>query len=146
MEKISELKYKYTFKDYLKASGVTNLRTKKRGRIMRIVIVVAIVIFLLDTILLGIYYNDMRYIYITIFYTLMIIFECALMIAIYHAFLYVSYKKDKRIYNQEITIEFYKDYIIEKTDISTYKLLPENIFKLEDDKNNYYIKYLNSNQ
>ena len=51
----------------------------------------------------------------------------------------IAYNSNKSVQNKKIIVEFYKDYILQKTDISSYKAEHKNIYKIISNKNYYYI-------
>ena len=131
MKKLYELEYKYTFEHYNRMRSLADNTTS----------IIAFLWIVILSILAGV---DIWGFTIE---TLINIIKCtgALSIFFVTAILLLPstyrqhYNSDKGSKDKMVTIEFYKDHIIQKTDISTYKAYHKDIHQVLKDKYNYYL-------
>jgi len=123
MKKLYETKIKYTLKEHL-----TLQLTFYDRSISTILLIIFAVMCLLSSIVVHRW--DL------ILWALFALYVPPLLLTAVAAYVY---KTGKNIQNKIITVEIYKDYIMQKTDISEYKLENDKIWKVIKNKNYYYI-------
>ena len=123
MKKLYETKLKYTLKEHL----TLQLTFYDRSISTKLLIICA-VICLLSSIVVHRW--DL------LLWALLALYVPPLLLTAVAAYVY---KTGKNIQNKEIIVEIYKDYIMQKTDISEYKLENDKIWKVIKNKYYYYI-------
>lgn len=123
MEKLFELKTKYTLDEHIKYNFAVALRSKE---------MLTIGVLWLLIIVGGIISQEL---YIIIFG---ILFPIIYMLVIYTT-AKNNYTSNKMAQNAEITIEFYKDNLVQKTEAGSYKIEHDKILKIIETKTHFYV-------
>ena len=122
-EKLFEIKEKYTFEEHLAFNKII-LRKSKSNILLAILIIMVLC--------LGIFLKKWFYILYAIL--LPIIFYMFIKFRIKK-----SYENNKAVKDMDMTIEFYPSKIIQTTNISSYTLEHDKIYKVIETKTHFYI-------
>lgn len=123
MKKLSEVKTTYTLDEHLKFNIA--LFTRSKILILDIIIAALLIIPAIAT----------KQWYIV---TIAILLPLTSLLSVYLKAKGI-YKSNKASQNMDINIEFYNDYIIQKTDMGSYKVENDKIFKIIETKSHFYI-------
>ena len=123
MKKLYETKIKYTLKEHL-----TLTLTFYDRSISTILLIIFAIICILASII--------SHRWDLVLWAVLALYVPPLLLTAVAAYVY---KTGKNIQNKEIIVEIYKDYIMQKTDISEYKLENDKIWKVIKNKYYYYI-------
>ena len=123
MEKLFEVKTKYTLKEHVKFNFALLIKGKE-------IIVYSIIILI--TIICGIIAKLWYAVAIAIFAPLAFV-------GIVYFVAKKNYDSNKAAKDAEMTIEFYNDSIVQKTELGSYKVELSKILKIVETKTNFYI-------
>ncbi len=123
MEKLFEIKTKYTLEEHLKFNYALVFNKKE---------ISIIIILCLLLVVYGFFYQSIYWIIFAILFP--IIFFVSIR---YTA--KANYKSNKAIADAEIILEFYKNSIVQKTDVGSYTIEHDKINKIIETKTHFYI-------
>ena len=123
MDKLFELKTKYTLNEHIKYNFAIALRSKElmiTGIILLITFVCAIIARMFLVIVFAILFP--------ILYVLIIYMTAK-----------KNYLSNKAAQDAEIIVEFYQDYMIQKTELGSYKVEHDKIARIIETKTHFYV-------